>query len=125
MHTSYEPELYLEPQERAALALVTSSQGWAVFHKIARWTVDQYILALINVKSGDTEVLEGHRVAKTSASFYETLTRTVNREVELYVTGKREDGPPVDATEGMIDLGPLASRQEDIYSSEEGMNEFD
>ena len=118
--TQFDPELHLEPQEQAALAILTSQPGWAVVHKIARWGVDQYVVALINTASGnDAAVVEGHRVSKTAGSLYQTITNRINLEVEAYTGGRKPEGPPVDITEGMIDLGPQASTQYDLDALEE------
>lgn len=120
MLKEFNPELILEPHDVAALALVTGQDGYKVIHKIIRHEVDRFILALINTPTGnDVAVLEGHRVAKVAAQMYDGVTNKINLLVGSYTASKNVDTKPKDDTEGLIDLGPVASTQDDIDGFEE------
>lgn len=121
MQTEFKPEIELEDSEVASLALVVGQDGYKVIHKLIRHEVDRFILALVNIDSTRAEaVLEGHRVAKTAAQLYDGVTNKINRVVESYYSAKQSGvGIAPDSTEGIIDIGPHATTQEDIDGFEE------
>lgn len=119
----FEPELELDDLEVASLALMTSQQGYRVFHKIIQHQFSEFVSAHINTATGnDHQIVEGHRVIKTAAQFYDGITNKVNRIVESYTADRKVEPKPVDITEGIVDLGPQASTQDDfLIDSEEGL----
>lgn len=128
MRTEFKPELALERNKQAALAMTCASEGYKIVHLIARSEVDKFVLDLLNVPNGapDEEKLEKLRVSKVAAQLYEGITRRINHEVQQYTLASERPGEPVDPTEGMLDFGPHASRDAvEIRPLEEGnYNEF-
>lgn len=123
----YNPELPdLSRSQGAALAQLVASEGFEVFQLVVRTEVDKFIEKLINVDTKDAEeVLERHRVAKVAGQLYEGVISEVNGIVNQYIQSSKIQGPPVDPTEGMLDLGPHASRDEAEVRPREGdTNEF-
>lgn len=124
MDTAFNPELELDHHERAALALMASEEGYKILHRIIRSEVDKFVVDLINATGEDTaEVLEKHRISKVAAQLYEGWTRHVNHEIQNYSAAVQRLGPPIDPTEGMLDFGRVASRDELELSPLEGGND--
>lgn len=117
------PELIIEPNEQAALVLTVASEGYRVIHKLIKHKVDTFILALINVSSTEEKaVLEAHRVAKVAARMYDGITEEINYICQDYSAGRKTDSIQPDLTEGVVDLGPLATTQEQYETAtEEGL----
>jgi hypothetical protein len=106
--SQFEPDLTLEPQERALLAQLTVNPGYKIFHRICRSEVDKFIVQLINSDAAKTdEVLATHTMAKAAAMFYQGVTARINEEVLLYTGAPRESDKPVDITEGLLDLDEM------------------
>lgn len=127
MRTEFIPEVILERNQQAALALNLASEGFEVIQLIARSEVDKFMLDAINVPSGatDHEKLEKLRVAKVAAQLYEGIVKRLNYEVQMYTLDSRRNSRPSDPTEGMLDIGDFASRDEfEMTPLEEGINEF-
>jgi hypothetical protein len=115
--TDFKPELQLDRGQQAALAQTCAGEGWKIVHLIARSEVDKFVLDLVNTDSGTEAVLEKHRMSKVAAMLYEGIIRRINFEVQQY-TSDNTSKEPVDLTEGLLDIGPLASRQSDFESLE-------
>lgn len=111
----FNPEVVLEHSDRAAIAATVVSDGYRVIHRLMRSEVDKFVIDLINADpSNGKKVWACHLLAKAAAQFYEGLTARINQEVQQYTGAIRNPGPPVDATEGLIDLGPLSSTFADL-----------
>ncbi len=122
MQTEYTPELILDPNEVAALALLTGQDGYKVIHKIIKHELSKFITAHINTATGnDSAITEGHRIIKTAVQLYDGATNSINTLVSTYTSAKQVDGRPIDVTEGLIDLGPAASTQDDLDGFEENL----
>jgi len=102
----YEPELELTQQEVSDLSAVTAHPGFQTILKVARWSVDQFVLEWINASKPE-EVLEAHRRAKTAAQFFQSLVDGINYEVNNYreVAISQRDKSPVDSVPG-LETGP-------------------
>jgi hypothetical protein len=115
LQTTFNPEIRLEPNERAQLVLTANTEGYATLHRIFRSEVDKFWLDLVNVKAGaDAEVIAKHKLAKAAAQFYEGATQRVNEEVIQYTAAMRAVDAPRDDTEGVLDIGLLASTFDDL-----------
>ncbi len=108
----FDPDMELERHEQAALAMLVTTEGYKVLHRIARAEVDKFLVSLLNAAAEEpSQVLERHRISKTAAQLYEGFTNRINREVFAY-TERRASAAhqPVDPTEGNLDFGPHSSR---------------
>jgi hypothetical protein len=113
----YEPEMELEPKKIADLAAVVRHPGFSVIQKIARCTVDHFVLGWINAKS-DAEVLDTHKKAQVAAQFYDGLIRRINDEIVNYgILVSADNQTPVDATE-VLEMGESVD-----YSNQIGVDE--
>ncbi len=122
MISQFNPELKLSRHEQGALALVVAEEGYQVIHKICKTEIDKFILRLINEDATDPgSVLEAHRIAKAAAQFYAGITNVIKQNVEAYMSGKTIQQAPVDLTEGILDIGPVATTLEML--SEEGADD--
>lgn len=122
MNTAFEPEIELDHHERAALALIASEEGYKILHRIIRSEVDKFVVDLINA-TDDADVLEKHRISKVAAQLYQGWTNHVNHEIQNYSAAVQRMGPPIDPTDGMLDFGRTASRDELELSPLEGGND--
>lgn len=130
---SFNPDLVLEHNERAAVAQTVGTPGYKVIHgRIMRSEVDKFIVSLINApEEDDSAIVAKHRLAKAAAQFFQAVTERINNEVQQYVAAVKASGPPVDPTEGHIDLGPAPSTFEDVDrdgqftgEGEDGLSEY-
>lgn len=111
----FNPDIVLEHNDRAAVAQTVATPGYAVIHRIQRSMVDRFIINLMNASEEDeATIVAKHRLAKAAAQFFQMVTDRVNHEIQQYTAAVKQDGPVIDVTEGMIDLGPKASTFEDV-----------
>lgn len=111
----FDPELTLEHTDRAHLVAVSTMEGYKVIHRICRAEVDKFIVASINANdANEKEVIAAHRLAKAAAQVYQGITNRINSEIALYIHSSHTDDKPVDATEGLLDLGELADQLPEI-----------
>jgi hypothetical protein len=101
-----EPELKLEPAEKAYLVSLVSMHGYKVLHRVIRSECDKFITALLNTPPDDTKkVLANFTMAKTAAMLYTQWTQRVNNIIEEYTHTPKASDAPVDITSGILDLG--------------------
>ena len=120
MKKEFAPELELTRGQQAALALTCAptNEGWKTVHLIARSEVDKFVLDLVNTDPTQREdVLTKHMMAKVAAMLYEGIVNRINFEVQKYMADHTSK-EPVDLTEGILDIGPRASRQSDFDDNE-------
>lgn len=115
----FDPEVNLDHTDRAYLVAIASMDGYKVLNRLMRAEVDKFIVAQINADPADeAAVLAAHRMAKAAAQFYTGLTNRVNEEIVQYTNAPRDTDKPVDATEGLIDLGEAAAEFSNIFRGE-------
>lgn len=75
-----------------------------------RTEVDKFVVQLINADpSNQQEVISSHLLAKAAAQFYQAVTDRVNEEITQYMAAPRKTDKPIDVTDGLLDLGDIAS----------------
>ena len=90
--------------------------GYKVLHKIFRSEVDKFFVALANANSAKPEeVVTAQILYKSAAMFYQGVTNHINEEVMAYTHAPRSGAPPIDMTEGLLDLGEYANALEEEY----------
>jgi hypothetical protein len=110
----FAPAIELDFQKRADLAATAATPGFKVIHEIMRAEVDSFLLAHINTKADNKEAIYASFVlAKTAAQFYEGVSKRINEEVLQYTAGLGNQAPQ-DATEGVLDIGEVASTIADL-----------
>lgn len=107
----FTPEVELSNEDRSQLAHTMATQGFAIINRIMRSEVDKFVVDLINVSEADAEmVVAKHRLSKAAAQYYQGIISRLNAESQQYL---REAGaaaqPVIDPTEGLIDMGEVAS----------------
>lgn len=114
MAIEFTADLELEHHERGELADTVRTPGFRHVEKIFEAEVQKFFVALLNIPSGGTDVLEGHRVAKTVAQLWEGAAARINAEASYYIETAKQSKTqePLDLTEGMIDLGPAQTTQQ-------------
>lgn len=100
-----DPERRLSDIERARLAALVPTDGFQTLKLLMEIICEKYKVLLINASPSKAEdVLAAHHMAKASAQFYATLISRIREEVDHY-KNESDDSSPVDATEGLLDLG--------------------
>jgi hypothetical protein len=101
-----EPELDLEPAEKAYLVSLMAMHGYKVLHKVIKSECDRFIVALLNSPQDDTKkILANFTMAKTAAMLYTAWTNRVNSIVEEYTHTPKSSDRPIDITAGILDIG--------------------
>lgn len=122
----FSPDIQLEYTERALIAQTVATQGYAIIHRIMRSEVDKFIVNLINADEDDEQaIVAKHKLAKSAAQFYQAVTDRINHEVHQYVAATQQNGPPVDPTEGLIDMGAPPSTLRDVEADGQPTGEED
>lgn len=116
----YNPEVEFEHSERGEIAQTVASPGYRHITRIMRSEVDKFLLALLNVPEDDERaIIAKHRLSKAAAQVVQGITNRVNAEVQEFTAAVRAIGPPIDVTEGLVDLGPAASTLADLETDNE------
>lgn len=111
---TFDPVLDLDHRQRGLLAALVSHEGYNVLHEVARTEVDKFILKLINTDTVDDKaVLDCHRSAKLASQLFVGFVNRINSEIAMYKASVTNHAP-IDDTEGKLDIGALASTQDDI-----------
>ncbi len=106
--STFEPAFALSHIERAHLVSIASTEGFHILNRIMRSQVDKFVMAQTNTDPVDEKaVLAAHRMAKAAAQFYQMVTDRINEELLQYSHAPQAGQKPVDATEGLLDLGEL------------------
>lgn len=110
-----DPEYQLDDQERAYVAMLKSdTPAFAALTKIFESEIAKFHVSLINSKT-DEEVLTNHKLEKAASQFYVQVLNRINSEIEQHYNTPRVTDKPVDATEGLIDLGESVEETHDRY----------
>lgn len=110
-----DPDFEITDIERAHLATLTTTDGFKVLQKILEAEVSRFNLALLNTRAtNQAEVLSAHNLAQAAAQFYQGVVDRLNKEKLLYEHMPRKNDKPVDATEGLIDLGEVVEQLKDV-----------
>lgn len=119
----FTPSIELDYTNRADLAAMCATPGYSVLHRIMRSEVDKFVLAIMNTQATDKEaVFNNFLVMKAAAQFYEGITQRVNGELMQY-TAQGPAPAPVDNTEGVLDIGEVASLQSDFGEGDSILND--
>lgn len=111
----YEPELDIDDGEAGTLVSFMSHPGFLVWQKVRKAEFQKFFTKLMNTDSvSEDQVLENFRVAKIAAQLYQGETNTLNEIRVQYTSAPRDMDKPVDVTEGILDIGHLASQLEDV-----------
>lgn len=111
----YEPELEIDEGEAGTLVSFMGHPGFLVWQKVRKAEFQKFFTKLMNTDTEDKEaVLERHRIAKLAAQLYQGETNTLNEIRLQYTSAPRDRDRPVDETEGVLDIGDLASQLEDV-----------
>lgn len=120
----FNPVLELHQHQKASLAATCATDGYKVIHLILRSLVDKYMIDLQNVPVEEKEeILAKHTVSKTAIQLYAAMTDRINEEIENYKASMPTNDRPIDPTEALLDIGPLASTYRDleVEGFEEGL----
>lgn len=116
---TFNPDVILGHSERGQVAATVGSEGYRIINRIMRSEVDRFILDLINTApASEKEVYAKHILAKAAAQFYEAVTNRLNHEIMQYTGAIRDTAPPVDVTNGLLDIGPNQSTFDDLQNDE-------
>lgn len=116
----FTPAVELTYMDQADLAATCATPGYGILHRLMRSEVDKFVLALINTEQGDKEeVYSAFLVSKAAAQFYQGVTNRINQEVIQYTASQGRDSSPIDGTEGILDIGELASNSQDFATQPE------
>src|ERR1035437_5572516 len=114
---AFEPVIELTDLERVELVQTCATSGFKVIHRILRSEVDKFVVAHMNTAVEDEKLAYARFVqSKTAAQIYQGMTDRINLELTIAVARSKEDQTEVvgDTTEGLLDIGELASRTEDL-----------
>ena len=89
--------------ERSQLLAYVETDGFKIFCQILRDEVLKFNAELLAAKKPD-DVIFAHNQASTATRFYEGALDRIEAERFTYSGIKGANDPPVDATEGMLDL---------------------
>lgn len=90
--------------DMASLMLMLRSDGFRVMQRIMKQKCEDYKDVLLNADPADhAAVLAAHVMAKTSAQFYESVTKDVN-EIVMMFNADNARQIPQDITEGVLDI---------------------
>ncbi len=111
----FNPQVELHSHQKASLAAMCATDGYPVLHILLRSIVDQYMIDVQNVEIHNTdEIVAKVMVSKTAAQLYTAITERINQEVAMYMATMPDNEGPIDATESLLDIGPLASKFRDL-----------
>lgn len=120
----FAPAIELSYSDQSDLAATCATPGYNIIHRIMRAEVDKFVLALINTEQDDKEaVYAAFLLSKAAAQLYQGTTNKINQEVIQYSANLGRESVPVDGTEGILDIGELASNSQDFapHSEEDGI----
>lgn len=110
----FNPEITLSHDQRALVAHTIATPGFVFINKIMRAEVDKFIVDLINADESDEKtVVAKHRLSKAAAQFYEMVLSRINMESSQFMRDAGQPTDPIDPTEGLIDLGEYASKDDE------------
>jgi hypothetical protein len=112
----FNPEFTLDHADRGQLSQTLASPGWLIVEKIMRSEVSKFIIDLINAPEGnDVAVVAKHRMSKAAAQFHTGVVRRINSEIQQYAATQGKSSPPIDPTEGLVDLGEFAQPNDEEF----------
>jgi hypothetical protein len=109
---SPQPVLELNEVDIADLATVVAMNGMKVLQKIMRHECDVFIVDIINA-TNDVDVLAKHKLAKAAAQYYTQVVNRINEAMILYRHAPKDTDKPLDSTEGIFDIGEVASSEDE------------
>lgn len=108
-----DPELQLDDTERAYLAMMVANiPAFGALTKIFEAEIEKFKVALINAQKPE-DVITQHNLAKAASQFYVQVINRINQEIEIHHHTPKVNDQPVDATEGLLDLGDLKGEIDD------------
>lgn len=114
------PDLELNGIDRAHLNVLVTMEGFKVLQNIMESEVEKFKVALLNANpSKHDEVIAAHQLAKAAAMFYAGVVKRLNSELELYRNSPKASDKPIDATEGLIDLGEVTKEFPNFFDGGE------
>lgn len=105
----FNPEVNLSHDQRAQLAHTLATPGFVQVNAIMRAIVDRFVIDLINIDEDDDKaIIAKHKLSKAAAQVYQLVINRINAEVQQFM---HDSGTPslIDPTEGIIDMGEVAS----------------
>lgn len=112
-----ELELMLDSKDRAELASTVATPGYQVHNKILKHVCDSFITQLLNTQATEPEsVLINHQLAKVSAQIFTMIVNRVEEEMLIFRNYPKASDKPIDATEGVLDIGEYVSIEEVLDS---------
>lgn len=111
----FAPEIELSDTARTQIAQTITTPGFHYINLIMRTEVSKFAMDLVNSEEGDDKaVLAKHKLSRAAALFYARVISRINSEAQLGSSNLAGEEVPSDPTEGIIDIGPSASTENDL-----------